>query len=134
MKVAPIVDGNTREALAIVGARSLIASAVKAAMAEFFVDRGRPATLRSDDSPRCIAFELTEWLEGQGASTYHIETRNLWQNSSRFNNRLRDERLHTTEFWSVNHARVVHESWWVEYNTERLHSSLGYQTPEEFGA
>lgn len=39
-----------------------------------------------------------------------------------------------TEFWSIEHARVVLESWRMEYNTEHLHSSLGYQTPEEFAA
>ena len=32
------------------------------------------------------------------------------------------------------HARKVIEDWRVDYNPVRLHSSLGYRTPEEFAA
>jgi transposase InsO family protein len=63
MKVLSIVDEFTREALAIVPARSLTASAVKGVLARLFTGRGRPAVLRSDNGPEFIAFELTEWLE-----------------------------------------------------------------------
>jgi len=31
-------------------------------------------------------------------------------------------------------ARQVIETWRVDYNTVRPHSSLGYRTPEEFAA
>ena len=136
MKVLSIVDEFTREALAIVPARSLTSSAVKGVLAKLFVKRGGPAVIRSDNGPEFIAFELTEWLEAQGSATYHIEPGKPWQNSygESFNSRLRDECLNTTEFWSIDHARVVLESWRIEFNTEHLHSSLGYQTPEEFAA
>ena len=109
---------------------------MKGVLARLLAGRGRPAVLRSDNGTEFIAFELTEWLETQGASTYHIEPGKPWQNSygESFNNRLRDECLNTTEFWSIDHARVVLEAWRIEYNTEHLHSSLGYQTPEEFAA
>jgi len=38
------------------------------------------------------------------------------------------------EHWFVTmaHARRVIESWRIEYNTERPHSSLGDRTPIEF--
>jgi len=45
-----------------------------------------------------------------------------------------DECLSCEEFWSVEDARVVLGSWRREYNTERLHSLLGYATPAEFAA
>ena len=35
---------------------------------------------------------------------------------------------------SIAHARVLLERFRVEYNTEHLHSSLGYLTPAEYGA
>jgi putative transposase len=100
------------------------------------VDPGHLRAFRSDNGPEFIAFEFTEWLEAQGSATYHIESGKPWQNSypESFNNRLRDEYLNTTEFWSIDHARVVLESWRIEFNTEYLHSSLGHQTPEEFAA
>ncbi len=37
-------------------------------------------------------------------------------------------------FGTLAEARVILESWRVEYNEKRPHSSLGYQTPEEFAA
>jgi transposase InsO family protein len=42
--------------------------------------------------------------------------------------------LNLQEFWSFAHARVALETWRIEYNTEHLHSSLGYATPNEFAA
>jgi putative transposase len=134
MKVLTVIDEFTREALAVVPARSLTSSSVKGVLAKLFATRGRPATIRSDNGPEFIAFELTEWLETQGATTHHIEPGKPWQNSfaESFNNRVRDECLNMNEFWSVEHARVVLESWRIEFNTEHPHSSLGYQTPAQF--
>ena len=136
MKVLTLIDEFTREALAVVPARSLTASAVKGVLARLFDERGRPDAIRSDNGPEFIAFELTEWLEAKGAATYHIEPGKPWQNSfaESFNNRVRDECLNMNEFWSIEHARVVLESWRVEFNTEHPHSSLGYMTPEQFAA
>jgi putative transposase len=136
MKVLTLIDEFTREALAIVPARSLTSSALKGVLARLFATRGKPATIRSDNGPEFIAFELTEWLEVQGASTHHIEPGKPWQNSfaESFNNRVRDECLNMNEFWSIEHARVVLEAWRIEFNTEHLHSSLGYLTPEQFAA
>ncbi len=37
-------------------------------------------------------------------------------------------------FTSLADAREKIETWRVDYNTQRPHSSLGYQTPEEFAA
>jgi putative transposase len=40
------------------------------------------------------------------------------------------------QFWftSLLEARERIEAWRIDYNQERRHSSLGYQTPEEFAA
>jgi len=35
-------------------------------------------------------------------------------------------------FGSLSEARVILESWRMEYNEQRPHSSLGYQTPSEY--
>lgn len=136
LKVLSVLDEFTRVALALVPGRSLTSAAVKGVLARLFACHGRPQVIRSDNGPEFIAFELTEWLEGQGASTYHIDPGKPWQNGygESFHARLRDECLSCEEFWSVEHARVVLESWRHEYNTEHLHSSLGYATPAEFAA
>jgi putative transposase len=59
-----------------------------------------------------------------------------WQNGygESFNARLRDECLNLEEFWSLPHARALIEAWRIEYNSEHLHSSLSYMTPDEFAA
>jgi transposase InsO family protein len=48
-----------------------------------------------------------------------------WENGhiESFHDKLRDECLNRE-------ARVILESWRVEYNERRPHSALGYRTPE----
>lgn len=48
------------------------------------------------------------------------------------NGRMRDELLNETMLRTMAHARAVIRSWATEYNEERPHSALGYQTPKAF--
>jgi hypothetical protein len=50
------------------------------------------------------------------------------------NGRMRDELLNETLFLSLDHARVMISTWAEDYNQERPHSSLGYNTPAAFAA
>lgn len=45
---------------------------------------------------------------------------------------MRDELLNETMFRSPVHARAVIAEWVADYNTQRPHSALGYQTPAGF--
>ena len=49
-----------------------------------------------------------------------------------FNGRMRDELLNETMFRNLAHARVVIPAWATDYNTERPHSALNYQTPADY--
>ena len=51
-----------------------------------------------------------------------------------FNGRMRDELLNETLFLSMDHARVQIAAWVEDYNHERPHSALGYETPAAFAA
>ena len=51
-----------------------------------------------------------------------------------FHSKVRDEFLNREEFESESQARALGALWKEEYNTQRPHSSLGYQTPAEFAA
>jgi transposase InsO family protein len=51
-----------------------------------------------------------------------------------FHSRLRDEFLDGEIFYGVKEAQVRLNGWRRYFNEERLHSSLGYQTPVEFAA
>ena len=59
-----------------------------------------------------------------------------WQNgyAESFHSKLRDEFLDREEFESEAQAQALGLLWKEEYNTERPHSSLDYQTPAEFAA
>lgn len=45
---------------------------------------------------------------------------------------MRDELLNETMFRNMVHARAVIRAWAADYNEERPHSALGYQTPKAF--
>ena len=49
-----------------------------------------------------------------------------------FNGRLRDECLNANLFFSLADAREKLETWRVDYNTQRPHSSIGNLAPEEY--
>ncbi len=49
-----------------------------------------------------------------------------------FNGRMRDELLNETMFRNMAHAGAVIGHWATDYNEERPHSALGYQTPDAF--
>ena len=49
-----------------------------------------------------------------------------------FHGRLREECLHVSWFQNLFDARRKIAAWRTEYNEERPHSSLAYQTPKEF--
>ncbi len=59
-----------------------------------------------------------------------------WQNgyAESFHSKVRDEFLNREEFESEPQARALGALWREEYNTERSHSSLDYQTPAEVAA
>lgn len=50
-----------------------------------------------------------------------------------YNGRLREECLNMNVFTSLDKTRRVLSDWRLDYNQGRPHSSLGGQTPEEFG-
>jgi putative transposase len=49
-----------------------------------------------------------------------------------FKGRLRDELLNEMLFRFLSHGRATLAAWRKDYNTERPHSRLGWQTPAEF--
>jgi putative transposase len=133
-KTLTVVDEFTRYALAVHGAHSITAGVVKRVLARLFDEHGAPAVIRSDNGGEFVASEVVDWLEEVGTATFHIQPGKPWQNGfgESFNGRLRDECLNEEDFWSIAHARVLLERFRIEYNTEHLHSSLGYLTPTEY--
>src|SRR6266704_1746988 len=64
----------------------------------------------------------------------HIQPGKPTQNArvESFHGRLREECLNVSWFENLFDARRKIAAWRKDYNEERPHSSLGYQTPKEF--
>lgn len=136
LKLLPIVDEYTRECLEIEVGRSLTAEDVVGVLGRLFVERGEPEYIRSDNGPEFIAEVVKQWLQESGVKTLYIEPGSPWENaySESFNSRFRDELLDRELFTSVLEAKVLVREYKQEYNQQRPHSSLNYQTPAAFAA
>ncbi len=97
---------------------------------------GTPRNLRCDNGGEFVARSLQEWLAQAGINIRFIEPGSPWQNvgNESFNGRFRDECLNRELLGSVLEAQVIARAFREEYNTERPHSSIGYQVPAEYRA
>ena len=136
LKLLTVLDEFTRESLAIEVDRSIRAKDVIAVLEYLFMVRGVPRFIRSDNGPEFIADAIKKWLKEKHVETLYVEPGSPWENGyiESFNGKLRDEVLNREVFYSVKEAKVIVESWRLEYNNHRPHSGLGYMTPAAFAA
>ena len=133
-RILTLLDEHTRQCLAVHAAWSIRAvdaiTVIEAAIARY----GAPEHLRSDNGPEFIAYAIQDWLKERQIKTLYIRPGRPWENGhiESFHDKLRDECLNRELFGTLSEARVILESWRVEYSERRPHSALGYQTPGEF--
>ena len=134
LKLLTMMDEFTREGLAIKVGRSFKAAQVKEVLREVGRRRGFPQFMRSDNGSEFIAANVKEFLAENNIKAAYIEPGSPWQNGKgeSFNGKFRDECLRMEIFSNLKEAEIIAEQWRKFYNTERPHSSLGYQTPDEF--
>ncbi len=136
LRMLVVIGEFTRESLAIEVAWSWTARRVVDVLGYLFAIRGIPEHLRSDNGPEFVARAVTRWLHRAGVKTLFIAKGSPWENGyvESFNSRFRDELLNRELFTSLEDARWVVDRWRLDYNHQRPHSSLDYQTPAEFAA
>ena len=136
LKLMPVVDEYTRECLAIEVERSMSAEDVISTLGYLFQVHGEPEFIRSDNGPEFVATAVQNWLAASGVSTLYIAPGSPWENAyvETFNGKLEDELLGREIFFTLAEAKVLIEQYRLEYNHERPHSSLNYQTPAEFAS
>jgi transposase InsO family protein len=136
LRLLNVLDEFTRECLQIRVDKSIGAQKVIATLEWLFLLHGAPDYIRSDNGPEFIAKALRQWLGERGAKTLYITPGSPWENPfiESFNDKLRDECLNMHLFVDLEHAATMTEQWRIEYNQERPHSSLNYQTPAQFAA
>jgi transposase InsO family protein len=135
-RILTLIDEFTRECLAMHAAWSIRAVDVITVIEGAIERYGTPEHIRSDNGPEFIAYAIQDWLKENQIKAIYIKLGSPWENGhiESFHDKLRDECLNREIFGSLLEAKIVIESWRVEYNTERPHSSLGNITPEEFAS
>ncbi|MES2465357.1 MAG: IS3 family transposase [Armatimonadota bacterium] len=131
-----VSDEFTRESLAIEVGTSFVSEQVCAVLESLIQNRGVPGAFRMDNGPEFIALALRGLCHRRGINPAYIDPGKPWQNGfvESFHSRLRDEFLDGEIFYGVKEAQVRLNGWRRYFNEERLHSSLGCQTPVEFAA
>ena len=81
LKLLNVVDEHTREALAMVAARSITADATVDTLDQVVLDRGTaPQYIRCDNGPELTANALRDWCRLSGTGTSYIEPGAPWEN------------------------------------------------------
>jgi putative transposase len=134
IRLLSVIDGFTREALALEVDTSLPGSRVVRVLDRLGWQRPLPAQLVLDNGPELISRVLEHWAHEHAVALHFIDPGKPMQNGhgESFHGRVRDECLNEHWFLSLRDARQLVAAWRQDYNRERPHSGLGYQTPAEF--
>src|SRR5450755_2754506 len=131
-----MVDDCTRECVALEVDTSITGTRVKAVLERLADTRGLPRSITVDHGPEFEGQVLDAWAYSSNVQLSFIRPGKPNENAyiESFNGKFRDECLNEHWFLTMAHARRIIETWRIEYNTERPHSSLGNLTPQEFAA
>jgi putative transposase len=134
IRVLSVVDAYTRECLALEVDTSFASRRVTRVLEAIVAERGQPLAIRCDNGPELTSRHFLAWGVERQIELVHIQPGKPTQNGriESFNGRLREECLNLSWFQNLFDARRKIAAWRKEYNEERPHSSLGYQTPKEF--
>ena len=124
----------TRECLAAIPDTSISGQRVARELGSLIERRGNPGMIVSDNGTELTSNAISAFAATRGIEWHYIAPGKPMQNGfvESFNGRMRDELLNETMFRSMPHARDVVRAWATDYNEERPHSALGYQTPNAF--
>lgn len=133
-RILNVVDDVTRECLAAIPDTSISGRRVARALTALIEHRGKPGMIVSDNGTELTSNAILRWCSEQRIEWHYIAPGKPMQNgfAESFNGRMRDELLNETMFRNLAHARIVITAWAADYNTERPHSALDYQTPADY--
>ena len=134
LRILTLVDNHSRESLALHPSQRIRGIDVVEVLEMVTQVNGFPKRIKVDNGPEFISKDLDRWAywnkveldfsrPGKPSDNAFIEA---------FNSRFRQECLNQHWFLSLEDAQEKIETWRIEYNSERPHSALNYQTPDEF--
>jgi putative transposase len=97
---------------------------------------GKPLKVRTDNGPEFRSKRFQLWMQNNHIEWSRIQKGKPQQNAiiERFNKTYREDVLDANLFHSIEQANEVTAKWVDEYNHERPHQSLNYQTPMAYAA
>ncbi|HEX2230113.1 MAG TPA: IS3 family transposase [Candidatus Binatia bacterium] len=133
-RILCIVDDFSREALLTLADTSISGPRVVRELEALIELRRQPALIVSDNGTEFTSNAVLAWCERRQLRWHYIAPGKPTQNAfiESFNGRLRDECLNENLFTTLAEARQLIETWRIDYNTRRPHSSLGGLTPAEY--
>jgi len=135
-RVFNVEDQFTRRGLGAEVDTSLPGARIVRVLGRLVAQWGKPKMIVSDNGTELTCNAMLKWTIENGIDWHYIAPGKPMQNGfmESFNGKLRDECLNESVFSSLPEARRIIEAWRIDYNVVRPHSSLGYQTPDEFAA
>ena len=133
-RILNIVDDVTRECLGAIPDTSISGKRVARELTAIIERRGKPEMIVSDHGTELTSNAILSWCADNDINWHYIAPGKPMQNGfvESFNRRMRDELLNETLFHDVADARIKIAVWVVDFNTQRPHSALSYQTPAAY--
>lgn len=128
-----IIDDYNREVLAIEADTSLPTLRLIRLLERLKEHRGLPEMIRVDNGPEFISRKLDNWCKENKINLLFIQPGKPMQNGfiERCNGSIRNELLNAWVFKSLQEVKDRAEIWRMDYNQNRPHKALNYQTPAE---
>ncbi len=135
-RILNIVDDVTKECLGAIADTSISGRRVARELTSIVTRRGKPGSIVSDNGTEFTCNAMLAWSKDNAIDWHFIAPGKPIQNAfvESFNGRMRDEFLNETLFFGLDDARRKLAAWVANYNGERSHSSLKYQTPAAYAA
>ncbi len=135
-RILNVVDDVTRECLAAIPDTSISGRRVARELTTLIERRGKPGLIVSDNGTEFTSNAMLSWAQDHRIEWHFIAPGKPMQNGfcESFNGRMRDELLNETLFLGLDHAREKIANWVNDFNHQRPHSALAYQTPAAYAA
>ena len=134
IRLLTVIDQWSRESVLIEPRFSFSGSDVAAALEQWVIRHGSPASITVDHGTEFTSRALEAWAWARSVKLDFIRPGKPMENGyiESFNGRLRDECLNVQQFTSLADARTKVEAWRMDYNHHRPHGSIGHKTPVEY--
>lgn len=133
VKIFNSIDLCTRRIPVLFADYSIGGEVLKTKLERIFESESLPDFFVFDNGPEFRSRAMEEWSARNEVHLHFIDPGKPTQNAfvESLNGTIRQELLNYNWFYTLDELRAALENWRNYYNSERLHSSLGYRTPND---